>query len=181
MSCLLLVWNTACGVGQEILRRLWVWETEQARAAFLFAAEVFSNERFAFNFFWTSFYRWQRWRVTLTLLFRALILLQRHVLFYNFSLSTGENYIFTGFMLWSINAITIKTWHMPLTNYFHPGIATSYSLVLLHLCLQTISHEEKHQLCGVETPTAELPLHKNLQHISSDLLPSISPHKSILD
>ncbi len=46
---------------------------------------------------------------------------------------------------------------------------------------QTISHEEKLQLCGVETPTAELPLHKNLQHISSDLLPSISPHKSILD
>ncbi len=131
MSCLLLVWNTACGVGQDILRRLWVCRNWAGTSSlFVCCWSIFQSEDY-FQLFRTSFYRWQRWRVTLTVLFRALILLQRCVLFYYLSLSTDKNYIFV--LLWSINAITIKTWHMPLTNYFHQ-VATSYSLVLLHLC-----------------------------------------------
>lgn len=38
----------------------------------------------SFQLFRTSFYRWHRWCVTLTVLFRALILLQRHLFFFTF-------------------------------------------------------------------------------------------------
>lgn len=118
---------------------MWVQKTSRhEQPFFFFAAEVFTNERIPFNF---SEQVSTGDGVSLWLCYsRPLTIAKRRVLFQktdSFLLSTDENYILTGFMLWSLNAIKIKAWHMPLVNYFHQGtLATSYSLILLHLCLK---------------------------------------------
>lgn len=145
MTCMFLrkstVWNTlhAVWVGQETLRLLCECRKWAGMSSLFVCCWSIYQWKDSFQLFRTSFYRWQRWCVTLTVLFQASYYCKETCSFLKtdyFLLSTDKNYIFTGFMLWSLNAITIKTWHMPLVNYFHQGtLATSYSLIL-HLCLK---------------------------------------------
>lgn len=191
MTCMFLrkstVWNTlhAVWVGQETLRLLYECRKWAAMSSLFVCCWSIYQWKDSFQLFRTSFYRWQRWCVTLTVLFQASY-------YYKETCSFLKNRLFFTFYwrklhLHWIYALKFKCNHNQ--NLAHASCKLFPSGNTCHILqphppslFETISHEETLQLfkhlllncLSIQTSKISLLTSSHQSHLINPFLTSVS-------